>query len=340
MTRSQAFNPIRAAESAWRILMKAPLPMWLGGFLLMLVGGMGGGGGSGMNVQGQGHMDPEFLWVLVPVAGIGCLFGLVMFAAGSWLMVGFCNSVRTVMRTGTVELEEVFDARGRWWQMILVRIVQLLLGAAAVIPFFIPVLIGMIVSDGLDLADEVGAGIALLGVILYIPVLIYVHLGLMFMPYAAAFEDLTISQALDRSWALARGNRLQLIVFCLGSVVIALVGLMLCCVGIIPASIVIEVMWIEAYIQATDIAGDPEDWWIEDQNSYEPRPPRRTPPTGPAPFPDASAQGPRDVEAEVQSPPPEGPQVASDEPFDPGRWRGEADIPPIEDDESGEGPKA
>ena len=88
------------------------------------------------------------------------------------------------------------------------------------------------------------------------------------------------------------------------------------------AGILVEVFWCEAYVQATDIVGDSETWWIQ-------RGPGRD-----GPRHEESSFAPREPEFEATPPPaPPAPEPeASDEPFDPGRWRREADIPPIDDE--------
>lgn len=321
MSRGQAFNPLRAIESAWRIAMQAPLPIWVGGLILVMVQGFGGLRGQ-VNVQ---NSVVELIWFLVPMLGFSLMLGFLSLLGVSWISVGYYRSIREVMRTGAAEFEDVVKPGGLFITMVVTRVVQTLLVLAAMLPYAIPPTVGMMLTEGLDLDDGIGIAVALLGILLYLPFHIYIALGLVFMPYATALEEKTASQAITRSWEVARGCRWNLVLMGLMSFAMAIAGFLLCCVGILPASILIEVFWCEAYIQATDILGDPEDWWIEggpggDGPAHEERPLR-----------------PRDVEAEPVAPSAAPRAAASEEateegPFDPGRWRADADIPPIEDD--------
>ncbi len=80
----------------------------------------------------------------------------------------------------------------------------------------------------------IGAG---LGVIVALPAMIYVSLGLALGRCFVVFDGLPARAALDRSWAMARGQRLRLFLFFLVlglfRFVAAVVGFLMCCVGIV-----------------------------------------------------------------------------------------------------------
>ena len=187
---------------------------------------------------------------------------------------------------------------------------------ASLLPLAIPPTVAMMLSEVLDLSSAGAVAVTVLGELAVLPMLAYVFLGLAFAGPAAVLEDCTVAQAFGHSWDLAHGNRWQLLVFVLFSIVLVIAGLLLCCVGIVPATILINVMWCEAYIVATARPGAGGSAGSATERGPDPR--RGEP----------SDQGLVDS-SEPADLDPSAP--ATDEPFDPGRWREEADIPPIED---------
>ncbi len=271
-------------------------------------------GGVAVNVNLNSNGWREHLLWAMPSVGGGLVATVFAWLALSWLSVGYFRSIRRVMRTGQAEFEDVVKPGDLWIPMVLTRAVQGLLMFGAALPFAVPPTFALMLHKGLGLHGGISVGIAILGVLAYIPCLVYISLGLVFMPHATALEGLSVGDSIKRSWELASGHRWWILLFSLATVAISLVGFMLCCVGILPATILIQVMLCEAYVQATDIVGDSEEWWIESQTSYANRARSRE---FQSPAPPASTPAP----------------PASDEPFDPGRWRGDADIPPIDEGE-------
>ena len=324
MRPDQAFNPIRALESAWKILMKAPLPMWVGGLILVVVQSAAGMGGN-PNFNLKFHGWDAAAVVLIPLVLIALAVGVAVSLVISWLSVGYFNGVATVMRTGDVEFEKLFDARGRWLSMFLTRLLQGFLVFLSILTLGIGPIMGVIAHEALGLDGGVGVAVGALGFLVCVPICVYVVLGLALAPYAAALEDVNPIEAIARSWTLASGNRLMLLVFLLATILIVFVGLLMCCVGVLPASILVEVMWVEAYVQATQVDNF-DEWWIRTAN----RPQRTGPPTAavaPGPLPE-----PPEEKRHVPDPEPP-PAEGVGGPFDPGGWRDQAGIPPIEDDE-------
>ena len=338
MHKTQAFQPIRALQSAWEILMKAPLPMWVGGLILVVVESLGSGGGGG-NFQPNNIEDVEhILWILVPIMGIGMLFAIAVVAVTSWLKTGYYLGIEGVMKNGDHEFEQLFKTHGRWLSVFLVHLFQLFLFLVTAVPFLLLIAMAVAIGSSLDLREgEIAATVGLV-CLFYLPVFFYLGLGYSLMTYAACLDGTGPVDSLQRSWSLASGIRIQLFLMVLLHVAITILGLCACLVGVIPASIIGHVMWTEAYVQAT--REDLNGWWINNQRVGGPGPDAAPGGAGPG----ATEGAPREVPARpvVQTPTPEPRQPSpapeegppSDGNFDPSAWRKDSDIPPIEDEPS------
>lgn len=333
MHKNQAFSPIRSLQSAWEILKKAPLPMWVGGLILVFVQSFGSAGGGGGDLQIHGQEDVErMIFILLPLVLLGFLMSIVIMAVTAWLKVGYYNGVETVMRTGSVEFEELFKGRGRWLGVFLTLLLQLVLGFVLLVPMGLFALVAVAVSKALDFSDQGAVIMIIFSLVAYVPVAIFFYMGLVLMPYPAALKGLGPMESLAESWRLASGVRLQLFMMILLQVAMTIVGLLACCVGVLPAGIIAEVMFCEAYVQAA--RDDLDDWWVTKkeggpQGSDHGGSSGRSPASGTA----APEERARVVEAqtkaapEIKQPPGEKPEG-----FDPSAWRQDSDIPPIEED--------
>lgn len=79
---------------------------------------------------------------------------------------------------------------------------------------------------------------------------VYVSLGLSFVPQVAALEGLGVVPSIQRSWALARGLRLRLLVYHAVLRAIVCVGVC-CCVGVFVAIPLVNVSRVESYLALT-----------------------------------------------------------------------------------------
>jgi hypothetical protein len=323
MTAAHAFNPIRSVESAWKLLLKAPLPLAVGGLILVIVQGVMGAGYQFTFSPGSSWHPGFSVAVLAPLLFLSAGISIAVMAVVSWLSVGYYNGVQEVMYRGDTEFEKLFDPRGRWLSMFLTRLLQGFLGFLAAMLLGIGPLAAVIMHEAGGLDEDVAVAAGFISGLLLAPIWAYLTLGLMFAPYAAAFEEIGPFDAIARSWELARGNRWMLVVFALGSAAVALVGLAMCCVGVLPASILIEVMWVEAYVRA--VRGDEVDgWWVVTRGR------------GADPAPSVENSPPREVPVEPTPEPPAPEEVAGEEegeddgPFDPGAWRKQAGLPPFD----------
>jgi hypothetical protein len=337
MHKTQAFQPFRALQSAWAILMKAPLPMWVGGLILVVVESLGSGGGGGTEFRFDEFEEIErFVWFLIPLIGLGLLLTLVVIAVTSWLKVGYYTGVESVMRDGSVEFEQLFKAQGRWLNVFLVHLFQLLLSLLLASPFLIGTFLMIGIGKGLGLEEGPMFLIVVLFCLAYLPVYIYFLLGLILMTYPAALDGDGPMVSLTKSWTLASGIRVQLFLMGLLQLAMVIVGICACCLPALAAGILGHVMWCEAYIQAT--RDDMGEWWVHSRKVSTP-PTRRGQESGAA-FEDERGDSHRDPEGvgretagHGETRPQEQELPDPDAPFDPSAWRRGPDIPPIEEDE-------
>lgn len=269
MSFANAYDPIRALQSAWKLIGRSPLPLLVGGVLLVVTGGVRSGGTRVLEVH---EMDFGVAAALQALMCCGCGFGLVAFLANCWLSIGFANAVEETARTGNGDLGTVFEPKGRLVAMVLARILVFLAQLAAAIPFAVLGIGAAVSIEELRWAEElVGIG-TVFGVLLYLPVFVYVCLGLSLVAPAVALEGREPSDAVRRSWDLARGNRLRLLVYFLVMTIVAFLGFCLCIIGVFFTATLANAAQFESFLRATrgdEFAG----WWVERGDVPPPVPP-------------------------------------------------------------------
>ena len=252
-----AFDPIRALGSSGRLIRRAPLTLLFGGILLTLTDPA-----SNEGWRWRISADDEFEWLIAGgLTCLGCLLFLVAFAINGLVQVGLAAAVQRVMLTGEEQFKDLFRDRGLWLNMILTRIMKSLIMLVSVLPAAFlaggPIFIGHL----FDLYElGVVAGVAL--VLAYVPIVIYVMLGLLLMEQAVAIEGKLPFEALERSWEIARGNRIQLFGYALLLGIVSLVGVCACCVGYFFTSAWAWVAWNESYLRLTQSV-PPEGLWVD-----------------------------------------------------------------------------
>ena len=288
MEFNQAFDPIRALQSAWKALAQAPLPLIVGGVLLMLAEGGGGGGGTFVQIHDH-HGDMSWSeiapWIL-PLIGVCACVAIALFLFSSWIQVGFANSVESVLRTGHADIGQVFDGKGRFGSMVLSRILCWLAAFACWVPLLLLALAIAILTHGF----KRDAGLAFLlipGAVVTFPVWAYVGLGLSLADQAVALEGAQPVESLKRSWSIVHGHRWMLLLYWIVGALFSMLGLCLCCVGVFLTGTLFHVARSESYlalVRGQERAG----WWIEKGSAHPIAPPEGwgappAPPTPPAP---------------------------------------------------------
>ena len=103
-----------------------------------------------------------------------------------------------------------------------------------------------------------------LSALIAVPVGFYIGLGLAFGDHAVALDALGPTDALEKSWEMASGNRLYLLLFLfvygVVNVIAVFVGLLMLCIGALftipTARAVTDIGFTEGYLMLTGRAGD------------------------------------------------------------------------------------
>ncbi len=283
MQFSEAYDPFRAFGQSTQLMRRAPAALLVGGALLVLLDG-GGGGGSQVELGGGGL---EGVIVAALIFG-ACVVGLAVFAFTSLLRVGFTRSVRRAAQEGTDDIADLFRGTDRWLAMVLTRLLQGVILVAVSIPGLVVAGLLALIASGIG-GDDLAAGVAVLAGIFYLPFIVYVLLGFSLAKYAVALEGCDPIAALERSWRLVDGHRVQLFLYCVAMAIATLLGLVLCCVGVFLTGALAEVAAVESYLRLTTDDSDQAGWWLSSQSSpSSPGTAGAPPATGSGPYPPAA----------------------------------------------------
>lgn len=253
MEFTRAFSISRSLSNAWRLIFAAPVALLVGGGLLVLLDGNSGFGVSFSDADdwGSRRIDAWMAPLVSVLFAFGCLVGILFFLGTSWLLCGFANAVEETARTGEDRIATVFDAKGRWLSMALVRLGRAAVLVLALLPFAAIVVVSVILHEGLDLPEELAIVAGVLAGLLYLPIWIYIALGLALVVPAVALEGLDPVGAVARSWSLVRGNRLWLFVYAFVLLIVELAGLLACCIGVFFTGPLARIAWIDGYLALT-----------------------------------------------------------------------------------------
>jgi hypothetical protein len=290
----EAFDIAARLSSGFRALKVAPWPLLLGALLMQCTEG---GSGSGGNYSGSGGSGDDGSWdsydwenlgasigdlatpdpagaianvggaelaiiavVLVLALGVGLLCGGAMLAFRSWVHGGYVRLHRQVLRTGAGGFDTLFGASDVFVSMIGFKLLWGLIYTGTLMLALLPG--GVLVGAGAiaEVTPLIWVGVALM-VLVAIPVALYVTLGLVFGELAVALDGAKAMQAVERSWELARGNRLWLLLYLFVTGMFTLVGICLCCFGVVFTRAIADTGLTEAYLLATRPAAELEGWW-------------------------------------------------------------------------------
>lgn len=251
MTFPAALDPVRSLTAAFRLLVRNPLPLLLGGAILLL---FDRGHGLGIVGDWDSHHFQDELPGRIFFGGCCGLFGLLVW---SWIGVGFAHVVEETRRTGTSAFATLFDARGRFGDMLLALFLHLVAWFAAGLPFLLIVIGASVIGRHTDIPDGIVALAAIAGFLVYLPFFAYLMLGIAFVPQEVALGGRSAIESFHTSWQLAHGRRLALFVFCLALAVFTFLGLCCCFVGIFFTGAVANVATFEAWLALTRPDGAP-----------------------------------------------------------------------------------
>ncbi len=264
MEFNRAFDPFRALQSSFKAFVQAPLPILVGGVLLLLTSG----GGPHVEFVFRDVHSWRDSWreirhvlvPLVPVIGVcGCI-GLALFLVSCWVGVGFANTVEEIERKGHGRVESVFQSKGRFGPMVLARLLVILIWIATGIPMMAAVFVIAAITHGFHRNEELALLLIPAGLVWVVPAF-YVWLGVSLTDQAVALEGLPPVEAVKRSWSLVSGHRLMLLLFYIVTGIFSALGFCLCCIGLLWTGTLAETARTDGYLAL--VRGDRSDWWIE-----------------------------------------------------------------------------
>ena len=255
-----SFDLNRAFGDGFLAIRVAAAPLWLGGLLASISDGCGGGWPGRLSglpklpdrnqlLAAQSDQvarqllellerGPGLRWVIGMVlafALIALLIGLLLFAFHCWLATGFIRLQVNVLEHASDDVGPLFSGKDRFWSMLGFKLVAGLATTAAAIVAAWPgaacAIAGAVTHRPALVIGGVGLALGLA-----LPAIVYVALGVYLGELAVALEGASPMHALRRSFALARGHRLQLFGFALVCALVRLAslgGFFLCCIGVL-----------------------------------------------------------------------------------------------------------
>ncbi len=285
MEFNRAFDPFRALQSAWKAFAQSPMPLLVGGVLILLTSG-GPNFGFVLHDDTLGFSWRELRPILFPLIGVfGCV-GIGLFLLSSWIRVGFANAVEEIERTGRGKVDTVFQSKGRFGSMVLARILVGLVYLATCVPIVAAIVVFAVLTHGFHRREEL-ALLLFPTVVIWIVPAIYVWLGISLTDQAVALEGLSPTDALKRSWSLVSGHRLMLLLFWIVESIVSCLGFCLCCFGVFLTGTLGWAARSDAYL-ALVRGSDRASWWVErghappaPQAGWGTSPPPPEPPSAP-----------------------------------------------------------
>lgn len=242
MNFADAFDPVRALQSAWRLLARAPLALFVGGAVCWF---FSDSPSFGFSLQEHHGFTPQHVLTLLSV-GLCC--GIIALLFSSWAALGLAHATEKTMQGEPAQFGDLFATRGRFVDMVLLRVLLFLIASGVCLPFVAIALAGAFANDVLHVHEAVVVLACLFIGLAYLPVCVYVVLGCSLAVRVLAIDGATPTEAVRRSWDLVRGNRLRLFVYWLALWVFMLLGLVLCCVGVVLTGAISEVAMNESYL--------------------------------------------------------------------------------------------
>ena len=257
MNFSQAFNPLRSLKSVFETMKLQPAHLWGGGILLLFL--EGGIQGSFQFIEPLGMALGEEAMVFL-VCG-SCVLGIGLLLASIWLAAGLFLNFRSVMQTGEATSGGIFDHQGKFLPLLLTR---LLVGLASLLPMLpIGILFALLFASSSVLSAAPLIAVSVVFSLFLLFVSIYVGTGLVLSEAALLYEDREPVDAVKRSWALAKGNRLRLFAFMLVNFLFTLAGFLLCCVGVSATGTIARFAIFEAFLQLSETPGEGSEALLE-----------------------------------------------------------------------------
>lgn len=268
-----ALDPFRSIPAVVRAARASPGPLlawWFGGiatfFVVYLVVYLPAILVFTTATAAHGGTPP--VWAIVVCAGaVLALFVLLLVGQCLWL-VGMETLLHDVLRTGQCSVARAWSQRRRFGVLLRATLLVFALALAA----YVPLVLGVLGFAALARYDEPSpalvAGAFVLGCVWFLAIL-YVFLGLVFVNSAAALDECGAVEAVRRSWRAASGHRLALVWLFFVTMIAALSGLLLFCVGYVFTVALATLVPVEAYLALTR-GEEYSRWWISTGVEGEP----------------------------------------------------------------------
>lgn len=273
MRFADAFDPFRALRHGMEGFKREPVPVVVAGFLMFLLDACQGQGSNFSPPQGGdepwsgddpfggsdpfGGMDETMALLFLGLACFGLCFALVVFVVKAWIEPGAWRVGARLTEDGTTGMDVLFSGKDAWLPMLGYKLLSFVVNLGTFVVAAAPG--GLLLALGAMSAMEGGGDpnipLLIVGgtliVLLAVPASMYVLLGLQLGNLAISLDAMGTMAALDHSWGLAKGNRLRLLWFNIVNFFVGLLGLLLCCVGAIPARGLILCATSNAYLVHT-----------------------------------------------------------------------------------------
>lgn len=215
--------------------------------------------------EGNVRISVENLTDVIWHASVGAMSVtgmVVVLLLACFFVTSFAGAVERIVRTGDGQAADLLNARGRFVNQLVASILGGCLYALAALPlWFFAEGLGWI-GRAIDLPGIAAAGMVL-GVLIWIPIQIYIHLGLRFVAQAVALEDLAPVEAIRRSWTLVDGHRWQLLIYLIVVNVFAALGILACLVGVFVTGAMKATAINESYLRLITPEAELATWWID-----------------------------------------------------------------------------
>jgi hypothetical protein len=247
---AEAFDVVRGLRHGWNAFKRSWPVLFVGGCLKNCTEG---GGGANLRLPGDFRVDDsplkdfdanrEFeavdamiqamgMGLLVVVAAVAVLVGAAIFLLRVWMLPGWIRVHREILETGRTDWSTLFSGGDRFLAMAGWT---LLSGLIRLGSFGLCLAPSLALAFALDFQLQGVVLAVLLGLVAMLVPLLYVGPGLAFGAHALVLEDLPVMDALGRSWELAAGNRVGILVYAflmgLMRLALAIVGMCALCVG-------------------------------------------------------------------------------------------------------------
>ncbi|MBX7097017.1 MAG: hypothetical protein K1X89_04820 [Myxococcaceae bacterium] len=199
------------------------------------------------------------------VAGLGAVFQqVVQGAVQGVVQMGLYRVAVDVLQGKKADTTRLFSQVSKVGRFLAQYLIQLvLIGGPVLVLLGGLALVGYRMADSSSLDDFMRHGLlkvlplfVLAVVILFLP-LIYVSLGVSLASHELMYSDCSATEALSRSWKMVNGFRLPTFGFGFMAGLVTMAGVFACCVGVIPASALAQLLMCGLFLSLRNGSGLP-----------------------------------------------------------------------------------